>query len=354
MSEDKDILFENNNRCGVITLNRPKALNAVSYDMFAALDGHYLKWAADPHIYAVIIQSSSERAFCSGGDIRALYDLWHEGRLETILQLYGNEYQHNWTLDRFLKPQVALIEGIVMGGGVGVSLYGTHRVAGERYKFAMPEVGIGFFPDVGATWFLPRLQGKTGLYLALTGRAIDRADAYYLGLATHCIDAPSFGAIRDALSEAEPVDPLLDNLHEEPGPSEIERLQPAIGRLFDAGSVEEVLARLDGETGENAVWAKAAAADIREKSPTSLKIAFEQMKRGPALGLDEALKLDFAIARRFMESGEFFEGIRAAIIDKDQKPKWSPAALEDVSDELVASYFEPLAGGGLDLVNPFN
>lgn len=354
MSENQDILFESNNRCGVITLQRPKALNALSYDMIAALEAQYLKWADDLHIYAVIIQSSNDRAFCSGGDLRALYEWWHGGKLSTILELYGTEYQHNWTLDRFLKPQAALIDGIVMGGGVGVSLYGTHRVAGANYKFAMPEVSIGFFPDVGATWFLPRLKGKTGLYLALTGRAIDRADAYYLGLVTHCIDSAAYGSIRDALSEAEPIDPLLDDLHQDPGDSEIASLQATIDRLFDAAEVEQVLAQLDNETGPMADWAHKAAAEIRTKSPQGLKIAFEQVKRGGKLGLDEALKLEFAIARRFMEGGEFFEGIRAAIIDKDQKPKWSPATLEEVSDELVQSYFAPLSDGALDLVNPFN
>lgn len=354
MADQDDILFEKDNRCGVITLNRPRALNALSYDMIAALERHYRKWAEDLHIYAVILQSAGGRVFCSGGDIRALYDWRQAGELDTILKLYGTEYQHNWTLDRFLKPHVALIDGLVMGGGVGVCQYGTHRVASENYGFAMPEVGVGFFPDVGATWLLPRLKGKAGLYLALTGRTIDRADALYLGLVTHCIPAQHHGAIREALSQAEPVDPLLDGLHEDPGESELARLQPAIDRLFSGASVEEILERLEGETGECAEWAGATAAEIRRKSPTSLKVAFEQMKRGADLRLDEALELEFAIARRFLEGEEFFEGIRALIIDKDQKPNWSPATLEEVSEERVAEFFKPLPDARLDPVNPFS
>lgn len=354
MGENNEILFEQNNRCGVVTLNRPRALNAMTYDMFAALDGQYKQWADDPHIYGVIMRSAGGRAFCSGGDIRALYEWWRSGDIDTILELYGTEYQHNWTLDRFLKPHVALIDGIVMGGGVGVSLYGTHRVAGENYRFAMPEVGIGFFPDVGATYFLSRLAGKTGLYLALTGRMIDAADAYYLGLVTHCIPASRFAAIHEALSEAEPVDTLLSGFHQDPGPSDIAGRQADIDRLFSGSSVEEVLGQLDEETGDLEEWARDAASVIREKSPTGLKVAFQQMQRGPGLGLDEALTLEFAIARRFMEGDEFFEGIRAAIIDKDQKPAWSPATLEDVTDEMIEAYFAPLPEGGLDLVNPFS
>jgi enoyl-CoA hydratase len=353
MADDKTILFEKDNRCGVITLNRPGTLNALNYDMIAALERHYADFTADPHIYAVILQSSSDRAFCSGGDIRAIYEMKKAGKLDTILELYGTEYQHNWRLDRFLKPHVALIDGIVFGGGVGASLYGTHRVAGAGYKFAMPEAGIGFFPDVGATWFLPRLRGKAGLYLALTGRSIGPADAFHLGLVTHCIDSAHFPAIRRELSDAQPVDPMLDSFHRDPGESEIARMQPVMDRLFEADSVQGVLDNLDAEQGEFAEWAKTAAAEIRTRSPTSLCVAFEQVKRGSGMTLDQALKLEFAIARRFMEGDEFFEGIRAALIDKDGKPAWSPSRLEDVSPESIERYFEPLVGASLELMaNP--
>lgn len=337
----------------MVTLNRPKALNAMTYDMFATLDKAYREWADDPHIYGVLMKSGGGRAFCSGGDIRALYEWQRDGRIDTILKLYGTEYQHNWTLERFTKPHVALIDGIVMGGGVGVSLYGTHRVAGENYAFAMPEVGIGFFPDVGATYFLSRLKGKIGLYLALTGRVIDRADAYYLGLVTHCIDSGRYTEIEDGLSEAEPVDTLLSEMHVEPGRSELAEMQEDIDRFFSGKSVEAVVETLRGEQGKLASWANAAADEIEKKSPTGLKVAFEQMRRGPKLELDTALQLEFAVARRFIEGRELYEGIRAAIIDKDQNPQWSPPGLNDVTDEMVQQYFAPLPDGSLELVNPF-
>ena len=195
---------------------------------------------------------TSDRAFCSGGDLKAIYEAKTSGNIDTILEKYTSEYQHNWTLDRFMKPHVALMDGIVFGGGVGASLYGTHKVAGENYSLAMPEVRIGFFPDVGATFFLPRLPGQIGLYLALTGNAIDRADAYALGLLTHCIDASEFDAICDAMSDAEPIDPVLDSRHVDPGPSELLKMQYQIDRHFSHASVEDILASLDSATVMNA------------------------------------------------------------------------------------------------------
>lgn len=348
-----DLLLEKRNRLGLITLNRPQALNALTYDMIAALERQYAGWAADPDIYALVMRSASPRAFCSGGDIRALYEWRLKGDMDRILRLYGSEYQHNWSLDRFIKPHVPLIDGIVMGGGVGITLFGTHRVAGPGYGLAMPETAIGFFPDVGATWFLPRLQGETGMYLALTGRRVGRADAFRLGLVTHCIDPQHYDAIVAALSEAEPVDPLLDQFHSDPGAGELEAVQDVIDRCFSAASVAEVLGRLDAEKGRHAEWARAAAGDIRAKCPTSLKVAFRQMRLGPSLGLDEALKLDFRLARRFLDGEDFYEGIRAMLIDKDNKPAWSPARLEDVSDARIDELFAPLPDGEFELINPY-
>ncbi len=340
-------------RAGCVTLDRPKALNALTYEMFDALETHYLAWSDDPDIYGIVMESTDSRAFSAGGDIRALYDWREQGQIDKILGLYGSEYQHNYTLDRFTKPHVPLVNGIVMGGGVGVCLYGTHFVAGETLRFAMPEVGIGFFPDIGATYFLPRLPGETGLYLALTGRSIDRADAYYLDIATHCVDAEHFPAIREAMTEGEPIDDALADLHRDPGPSSIEALQPVISRLFGVGSVEAVLDRLDAETGEFAEWAHEVAAEIRTKSPTSLKVAFRQIREGGAMSLEQALKLEYRLAHRFITGTELYEGVRAALVDKDQSPSWSPAELEAVTPQMVDTYFEHLETGELELVNQF-
>ncbi|NJM35395.1 MAG: enoyl-CoA hydratase/isomerase family protein [Rhodomicrobium sp.] len=187
----EEILVKEEGRAGFLTLNRPKALNALSAGMIATLEKQYLKWASAPRIYGIVLEAAPGRAFCGGGDIRALV-VGLDTDFEAAVQFFRDEYQHNWTLERFTKPNVALIDGIVMGGGVGIAAYGTHRVAGENLLFAMPETGIGFFPDIGAGYFLPRFPGEIGLYLGLTGRSIGRADAYYVGFATHCIDAAEF------------------------------------------------------------------------------------------------------------------------------------------------------------------
>ncbi len=353
MADSDDILFEARNRSGVITLNRPKALNALTYDMIAAMEQHYVAWSSDPHIYGVVLQSSSPRAFCSGGDLKALYDWWKRGEVDTVLGLYGIEYQHNFSLDRFTKPNVALLDGLVMGGGVGICLYGTHKVATERLELAMPEVGIGFFPDVGATHALSRLPGEIGMYLALTGRAIGQADAYALDLVTHCVPAERFDAIRAAMSEAEPVDPMLDALHVPPGEGELVRLRPAIDRAFGGGSVEEILDRLESEAGEAAAWAKGTAAELRAKSPTALKVAYRLMREARTCSVADTLKLDYRLARRFINGTEFYEGIRAVIIDKDYTPQWDPPTLDAVTAEAVDAFFAPLSEGDLELVNPY-
>lgn len=349
----KGMRLEKVGRAGCVMLDRPKALNALTYEMFDALEAHYLEWSDDPHIYGIIMESTNSRAFSAGGDIRALYDWRKEGEIDKILGLYGSEYQHNYTLDRFTKPHIPLVNGIVMGGGVGVCLYGTHFVAGEGLRFAMPEVGIGFFPDIGATYFLPRLSGETGLYMALTGRSVDRADAFYLGIATHCVDAEHFPAVREAMTEGEPIDDVLAALHRDPGPSAIEALQPVISRLFAVASVEAVLEGLDAETGEFAEWAGDVAAEIRSKSPTSLKVAFRQMREGVTMSLNQALKLEYRLAHRFINGEELYEGVRAALVDKDQSPKWSPAELEAVTPQMIDAYFAPLETGELELVNQF-
>jgi enoyl-CoA hydratase len=353
MSKNQDVLLEKKHRCGLATLNRPKALNAINYDMIAKLSAQYIEWAGDPDVYGVVLRSSGGRAFCSGGDLKALYQNWKSGKLDDILEVYTSEYQHNWTLDRFIKPHVSLMDGYVFGGGVGISLYGTHKVAGENYRFAMPEAGIGFFPDIGATHFLTHMPGQIGLYLALTGNHIDRADAYALGLLTHCINSSGFDAITAAMCVADPIDPVLDSRHEDPGPSKVLELQNQIDMHFSMDSVEEILASLENEKGTPSKWASETAESIRKCSPLSLKVSFRQMRNSGQPTLEEALELDGRIAHRFLSGDELYEGIRALLIDKDGKPSWSPSALEDVSDEMVQGYFEPSGKDGFKLVNPF-
>jgi len=353
MSDNRDIILEQKGRCGLVTLNRPKALNAVSYDMIALMEDQYIEWAGDADIYGIILQSSDTRAFCSGGDIKALYEWKKAGQLDKILQLYTTEYQHNWTLDRFIKPHVALMDGYVFGGGVGVSLYGTHKVGGEKYRMAMPEAGIGFFPDVGASYFLPRLPGHTGMYLALTGEQIDRADAYALGLLTHCINAEEFSAIREAMIEAEPIDPVLDNRHVDPGPSRLMKLQETIDLHFSQGSVENILASLEDASAGDKEWATKTIQQIKSNAPFSLKVAFHQVRNTGKPSLEDALALDARIAHKFLTGTDFYEGVRALLIDKDGKPAWSATTLSDVDERDVAACFEPSKDVSFVPINPF-
>jgi enoyl-CoA hydratase len=240
-----DILIGVEGATAVVTLNRPQALNALTDAMRLELAAALPRWVRAPEVYALVIASSSERAFCAGGDVREMAELGRS-RIAEARRALADEYTLNWSLDRFTKPTIALIDGIVMGGGVG--LYGTHRVAGERYRFAMPETGIGLFPDDGVSSVLARLPDEIGMYLALTGRTIGRADAYHLGLATHCIPAAQFGEIRAAIADADPVDPILDSRHEDPGRGELDELRPAIAGCFSADSAQGVLERLGAET----------------------------------------------------------------------------------------------------------
>ena len=260
-------------------------------------------------------------------------------------QFFAEEYSLNNFIKRYPKPYVSLIDGIVMGGGVGISIHGSHRVAGDRYQFAMPEVGIGFFPDVGATWALPRLPGKTGTYLALTGERLKTADAIAAGAATHHVRSDHFADLRDALCGAVPVDAVLSAFAEPPGRGELTERRPAIDRLFADARVEDILANLDreGNSGSgDAAWAKKTADTIKAKSPLSLKIALEQMRRGPDCAFDECMRMEFRIVSRVVYGHDLYEGVRAVIVEKDNMPRWRPPTLSEVTDAEVARHFEAL------------
>jgi enoyl-CoA hydratase len=347
----EDLILREEGRAGLLTLNRPRALNALTLPMIRILEAQYIKWAAAPRIYGIVIDAVEGRAFCGGGDIRALTE-GARADPEGALQFFREEYQHNWSLERFTKPNVSLIDGIVMGGGVGISLFGTHRVAGEKLIFAMPETGIGFFPDIGGGYFLSRFPGETGMYLGLTGNSVGRADAYYLGIATHCVDANQFDIVRQAMIEGDPIDPVLDRLHRNPGEGELARLRPAIDRIFSAESVEAVLSRLDAETGPHDDWARQTAATIRQKAPLALKVAFRQIREGRSRrSLKDELIVEFRLVKRMLFQPDLQEGVRSQLIDKDRSPKWQPATLADVSDEMVAACFAPLPDGELELID---
>ena len=349
MSKALGITFEENDRAGVVTLDRPSRLNALSREMFEALSERYRRWAPAPHIYGVVMQSSHPSVFSSGGDLKVLHEWGEQGARGAIREFYRAAYSHVWVLEKFIRPNVPLINGLVLGGGIGISLYGTHCVAGEGYRFGMPQVGIGFLPDIGGTYFLPRLLGWTGVYLALTGRLIGPAEAYRHRLVSHCIPAAHFGVIKDALSDNQPIDRLLDGLHREPGEGELVRFTPAINRVFSAPSVEAILERLDAEHGEDEAWARETAAELRKKSPTSLKVAFAQMQRGKSLDLAGALRLEFSLASHLIGSHDYREGIAARIAGKGRAPNWQPATLPAVDDEAIERLFTTPAEDELEL-----
>src|SRR5215210_2174074 len=231
-SRSSDILFERRGAAGIVTLNRPKALNAVTHEMVRALARQLEAWANDPAVTRVVITAAGERAFSAGGDIRALYELGRAGRQAEALTFWRDEYPLNAAIKRYPKPYVALIDGIVMGGGVGVSVHGSHRVAGDGYLFAMPEVGIGFFPDVGATFFLSRLPGELGAYCALTGERLGAADAVSAGVATHRVASSRFPELLETLCNGGPVDQVLTTFHAPSGEGNIVQRRSAIDSLF--------------------------------------------------------------------------------------------------------------------------
>jgi enoyl-CoA hydratase len=345
-ADETDIRFERRGTAGLVTLNRPQALNAVSLGMVRALTRQLSEWESDSAVTRVVVAAAGGRAFSAGGDLRALYELGRAGRHEEALRYFREEYALNTQIKRYPKPYVALIDGIVMGGGVGISVHGSHRVAGDRFTFAMPEVGIGFFPDIGATWFLPRLPGELGTFCALTGERLDAADGVAAGIATHRVASTRFSDLTEALCGAVPVDALLGAFAEPAGSGAVVARRSAIDRLFRPDRVEDILAALDAEAALNAPeadFASATAALIRTKSPTSLKLTRAQMRRGPTLDFTGCMRTEFRIVSRVVHGHDLYEGIRAVIIDKDQAPRWQPPTLAAVSAAEVERYFAPLA-----------
>ena len=333
----------------IVTLARTKALNALTSEMRAALSTHLWSFARDAQVYAVVLRSDSPRAFSAGSDVREVIGLARSD-LAAGRKAFADEYALNWQCECFSKPTVPLINGMVMGGGVGITQYGTHRVAGENYSFAMPETAIGLFPDIGAAHVLARLPGHVGQYLGLTGRSIGRADAYALGLVTHCIDAEHFDAIIADLADTWPVDPVLDNRHRDPGPGELAPHRDIIDRCFSAPRVEDIITQLKSITGASAEWAQGVAADLARRSPLALKITHRHIHTAAALDLRETLQADYRLAARILEAnGDFYEGVRAALVDKDGAPKWQPSRLEDVTNAMLDAYFKTLGDGELVL-----
>jgi enoyl-CoA hydratase len=336
-----EISLELTGALGRIELRRPKALNALTLDQVHAMDPQLRAWAEDSRVKAVLITGEGHKAFCAGGDIRALYDAGQRHDAGYFRAFYRDEYRLNRRIKTYPKPYVALHDGIVMGGGVGVSVHGSHRVATENVMFAMPETGIGMFPDVGGTWFLPRLPGEIGTYLALTGARLKAADCLYAGVCTHLVAAGRREDLIAALQGGE-VDAVLAEFAVQPGPAPLAEHRATIDRCFAADRVEDILAALAAEGNE---WAEQTRNTILAKSPIATKVTLRQMRLGRTLDFDDCMRTEYRLSQRFMAGGDFFEGVRAVIVDKDQSPRWQPASLEAVSDTEVEAFFAPLEDG---------
>lgn len=345
MSEEAEVLFERRGAAGIITLNRPKALNALTLGMVRAIHPQLIVWGDDPKIQCVVIEAAGDRAFCAGGDIRALYD-WGRAGDPTALDFWREEYKLNTYIKRYRKPYVALMDGINMGGGVGVSVHGSHRVATEKLTFAMPETGIGLFPDVGGTYFLPRCPGDTGMYLGLTGTRLKAADAIYAGIADTYVPSVRLETLKDRLAGGTDPRVAFREVAEEEGPAPLASMQKEISAHFSKDSVGDVITSLRTDGGE---WATKTADTIEAKSPTSTLVAFRQIREGAALDFEECMKLEYRLIERFVKGHDFYEGVRAAVIDKDQAPKWKPAMLAEMNAGDVDEYFAPLGAGELTL-----
>lgn len=340
-----EIRFERIGKAGVVTLTRPKALNALTHGMVKALASALDAWEIDPAVALVVVRGEG-RAFCAGGDILAVYEAGRAGKPSP--DFFADEYRLNARIRHFAKPYVSLVDGIVMGGGVGISCHGSHRVMTENALFAMPEVGIGFFPDVGGSYILPRLKGSFGMYLALTGNRIRYGDALSAGLATHAVPNAALGELFSELCETAEVDGALRSHCLTPDGETDEATLHSIQRHFSQGELKAVVTSLHNARFGDA-FAAATLETMLKRSPTSLSVAFLQISAGAMLDMDECMRMEFRILNRMLTGHDFYEGIRATLVDKGSKPEWKPATLEGIDRAAIEAYFAPLPDGELDL-----
>jgi enoyl-CoA hydratase len=333
---DPHIKSEKRGTLGLLTLDRPQALNALTHGMIAGITARLTEWAEDGAIRCVAIRGAGERAFCAGGDIRAVQQAVVGGTDEGAA-LLRDEYRMNALIGGYPKPIVALLHGICMGGGAGVSVHGRYRLADSSLAFAMPETGIGFIPDVGGSHFLSRCPDEMGMYLGLTGVTIGLSDALGLGLMTHAVAREDFEEVIAALAEGEGVDKAMAPFVRRTKPGPLSEHRRRIATIFAASSVEAILERLDRDGSD---FARQTAQVIRTRSPTSLKLVFRQLREGRRLDLEQCLAMEYRLALRVLQSHDFREGVRAALVDKDKRPQWQPSSLAGIGDLDV--FFAPL------------
>jgi len=349
---EADVVFSVRGKIGFILLNRPKALNALTGEMCRQIRQRLERWSEDRTVEAVIIEGEGEKAFCAGGDVVQVARSAREGT-DDWWRFFYNEYRMNSAIKHFPKPYIALLDGITMGGGVGLSVHGAYRVATERTVFAMPETGLGLIPDVGGSYFLPRLPGATGMYLALTGYRAKSADCRYLGVATHYVPSERLTELKADMTEARnPLDlaqagVMLDDASEDLDEAPLAENRAAIDKHFAQDSVQSIIESLAADPSD---WAQRTHADLLTKSPTSMQLTFAALRRGASLDLDACLKMEYRIVNRIMTmDNDFFEGVRALLVDKDKTPHWRPDSLAEISEEDIEAHFEDLEDGELDL-----
>ncbi|MFJ2574557.1 MULTISPECIES: enoyl-CoA hydratase/isomerase family protein [Streptomyces] len=338
-----DVLVRTSGRLGHIRLNRPKALNALTHAMVLRVDEALTRWAHDPAVETVVITGEGGRGLCAGGDIRAVHDDARDGDGTASAAFWRDEYRLNARIARYPKPYVAVMDGIVMGGGVGVSAHGSVRVVTERSRIAMPETGIGFVPDVGGTYLLALAPGELGTHLALTGAPIGAADALLCGLADHYMPSASLPSFLGDLAGL-PVREALGRHVQDPPPGELPGRRDWIDACFPAGTVEEIVRRLLDHGGRDA---EETAGILLTKSPTALKVTLAALRRARGLGpLERVLEQEYRVSCAMLSAPDLVEGIRAQVIDKDRDPRWSPATLAEVTDADVERFFTPPDGRG--------
>ncbi|WP_208435828.1 enoyl-CoA hydratase/isomerase family protein [Bartonella phoceensis] len=333
-----DIYFMKEGRAGIIKLTRPLALNALNQRMVFAFQKALNTWETDDTVSCVLVEGEG-RAFCAGGDVVEIY---HMKKKASSYQYFSSEYRLNASIKRFPKPYISFLNGIWMGGGVGISIYGSHRIVTENTLFAMPEAAIGFFPDVGASFFLPSLPNHFGIYLALTGARIKWGDCLNLGLATHAVPEIELECIRKAIIEQGNPTLALDKRAITKDYETSHEIRCVIRDCFSTRTLEECIELLYEKSNEGILFAKECYDILQLRSPTSLKVIWKQMKQNLFQTLENCMKIENRIAHHMIDSHDFYEGVRAMLIDKDKTPKWQPEKLSSVTDEMINTYFQPV------------
>ncbi|KAG3274882.1 3-hydroxyisobutyryl-CoA hydrolase, transcript variant X1 [Ictidomys tridecemlineatus] len=349
----EDVLLEKKGCAGVITLNRPKLLNALNLNMTQKIYSQLKKWEQDSETSLIIIKGAGGKAFCAGGDIRAISDAI-KAKQKLAELFFKEEYILNNAIASLQKPYIAFIDGITMGGGVGISVHGQFRVATEKSVFSMPETAIGLFPDVGGGYFLPRLQGKLGYFLALTGFRLKGRDVYRVGIATHFVDSEKVSMLEEDLvalksPSKENVADVLETYHTQSKIDQdksfiLEEHLDKINRCFSANTVEQIIENLQQD---GSPFALEQLKVINQMSPTSLKITLRHLIKGSSQTLKDVLTEEYRMSQACMRGHDFHEGVRAVLVDKDQSPKWKPANLKEVTDEDLDNYFKSLGSNDL-------